>query len=160
LPPAAKAPGPPAPDLPPPAAKAPDPPIYVGSATALWEAYRDNVAAADAKYLNRTVDLIATGEIRKTGDGRYYIACIAYSAGGPLHPLDRRPHTIGPDRPYVYCYLNKDGVAVVSQANPDAGRRFQVRGSCRGRSESALALGGYFVTVEDCTAKPVTPPSK
>jgi hypothetical protein len=123
------------------AARDPGPPVVLDRKENLWLVYDGNEAAADKKFLGRTVEFSVSGPVKKSADGHYYIAGIVSGA-----PDDFAPGLV--------CHLAPASLERVRKARPYVESvnypAFRVRGICQGRSASPAAFKRYAVVVKDC----------
>jgi hypothetical protein len=122
---------------PPPAA----PPAEING-TILYNTFHGNLAAADAKYLDKVLSVtLAAHKVGKDSKGRYYVS--QFGTATRRYP------------PGLICYLKPDQVKRAGELKGDD--VIVIVGKCKGRRDDRVYRGAegyeYVVELEDCEIK-------
>src|SRR5262249_55744890 len=126
-------------------------PVATLPAQSLYVEYVKDLAAADLKYLDKTVFLTdLTGKVQKDAEGRYFIAGDVSgertSGRGSNIPGQR---VIPAPRPGLVLYISKDDLAAFTGIDRKA---ISVRGLCRGTRADQDGVPRFVVVLENCRA--------
>jgi len=112
----------------------PEEPISQGN---FFGAYEFNEAAADARFLNKSVTIaVLVSKIGKSQDGRYYVGAHKWSAvpGG---------------EPNLLCFWEESKATEIASLKP--GSKISVTGVCKGKSADSSRNPPYRIALEKCS---------
>jgi hypothetical protein len=138
-------------------------PVAVLSADALLKEYQADLAAADVKYMGKTVDVTGvSGKVQKDDEGRYFLAGAegARVVKGPgygkvkmvddIEELHRRAMEAAFNTkraPGVILYIDSGDLTAFADLG---GRTVTVRGRCKGTQKDRRTDPEEVVIVEGC----------
>jgi hypothetical protein len=111
------------------------PAVYAGNVWKVFDAYGENVAAADAKFAGQTVEVHCRGTVLRDESGRYYF-------GTAVEGRDPAEY------PNVVAYIAPGHVEAFSKIPPGPRARVHYRARVVGRDARPGAWQGYAVRLE------------